>query len=61
MGVEGVDGTEGRVGKDFGGAVSGSEEERCWRRRVCECCLIGLEGLGGRKAGGGVWLEGYGD
>lgn len=61
MGVEGMDGAEGGVGENFGGAVAGSEEEGCWWGRVCECCLVGLEGLGGRKAGGGGWVEGYGD
>lgn len=61
MGVEGVDGVEGGVGEDFGGAVAGGEEEGGWRGCVSECCLVGLEGLGGREAGGGGWVEGYGD
>lgn len=46
MGVEGVDGAEGGVGENFGGAVASGEEKGCWRGRVCECCLVGLEGLG---------------
>lgn len=61
MGVEGVDGEEGRIGEDFGGAVAGGEDEGGWRGGVCECCLVGLEGLGGGKAGGGCRVKGYGD
>ena len=60
VGVEGVEGLEGRVGGDGHGAVAAGEEEVGWWRGVGEGALVCLEGRGVRGLGGGGGVNGDG-
>ena len=61
MGVQGVEGLEGRVGGDGYGAVAAGQEEVGWRGGVVEGALVRLERRGMRGLGrrGGVDGDGY--
>lgn len=61
MGVEGVDGLEGRVGCDGDGAVAAGEEEVGGWCGMVEGHLVRLEGLLYGSAGGGSWVDGNRD
>lgn len=61
VGVQGVEGLEGRVGGDGDGAVAAGEEEVRWRRGVREGALVCLEGWRVGGLGGGRRVRGDGD
>lgn len=61
VGVEGVEGLEGRVGSDCDGAVAAGEEEVGGWGGVGEGALVCLEGGGVRGLGGWGWEGEDGD